>query len=384
EFVPSAQARQGLLPCYIANPAAGACTDPAAYVQVPNLQRGMLPYAQLFWPEPAPNTEVLANGLPTGVARSIGNPVRRTQEDFGLARFDYNVSSADSLMTNFTADQGQELDPENNTNFVGTDTRNLYTLSVQETHIFSPTILNVATFGHTRARATSAAVAAPGVSIPENLVFLRDEKRKSPGAFSIGGTAATNQASTIIAPNPQNPLDNSRQYYSGSNDLSITRGRHTLKLGVWFQRVQQTGFSSGQNNAGTVVYRDLLGFLQDQPTQFVFASDPTELNFRTTTAAWYFQDEIKLRPNLTLRLGLRDEMTTGWNERDGHASNYSYDQNGVILTHPYIGKSALLENNAVALWQPRVGVAWDPTELNFRTTTAAWYFQDEIKLRPNL
>jgi hypothetical protein len=85
------------------------------------------------------------------------------------------------------------------------------------------------------------------------------------------------------------------------------------------------------------------------------------LNFRTTEAAWYFQDEMKLRSNLTLRLGLRDEITTGWNEIHGISANYIYDQAGFILTQPYIGKSSLIENNAIALWQPRVGLAWDPT-----------------------
>src|SRR3989442_8534351 len=73
------------------------------------------------------------------------------------------------------------------------------------------------------------------------------------------------------------------------------------------------------------------------------------------------QDEFKLRPNLTVRLGLRDEMTTGWNEVNGRGANYTYDRAGFILTHPKVGKSVLIENNAIALWQPRVGLAWDPT-----------------------
>ncbi|MGH9783819.1 MAG: hypothetical protein ACRD88_06495, partial [Terriglobia bacterium] len=371
EFVPNADARQGRMPCYIATPT--ACPESAglaarsAYVPVPNLQPGMLPYAQLFWPSvngPEQFADVrLSDGsivkLPTGTARALSNPVQKTQEDFGLGRFDFNVSSADSLSANFTADQGQSLDPDTNPLFVTTETRELYTLSVQETHIFSPTILNVATFGHTRARAQEESVSIN--PIPENLVFLRGETRKSPGAITIGGSASANQASTLLAPQPQNPVYGARQYYSGSNDLSITRGRHNLKMGGWVQRVQQTGFSAGQNNAGTAIYPTLLSLLQDQPTSFIFSSDPTELNFRSLAAAWYFQDEFKLRPNLTVRIGLRDEMTNGWNERDGHAANYDYDANGVILTNPYIGKSALLENNAKALWQPRVGVAWDPT-----------------------
>ncbi|MGH9782878.1 MAG: carboxypeptidase regulatory-like domain-containing protein, partial [Terriglobia bacterium] len=89
--------------------------------------------------------------------------------------------------------------------------------------------------------------------------------------------------------------------------------------------------------------------------------NPTPLNFRTTEAAWYFQDEMKLRPNLTVRLGLRYEMTTGWNERDGISANYIFDPAGDLLTNPLIGRSSLTQNNALALWQPRVGVAWDPT-----------------------
>jgi hypothetical protein len=365
-FVPSAQVRQGLLPCNVVYSGAARTANCGtslaglnAYVPVPNLARGMLPYAEHFWPLPNQPEQPDANGLLTGIARYSSNPVQRTEEDFGLARFDYNISSADSLMTNFTADQGRESDPENNPIFRGATTRNLYTLSVQETHIFSPTILNVATFGQTRARATDRS--NPINPIPENLVFLRGPNRNSPGAFAIGGGASTAQVSSIVSPNPQNLFYNSRSFYSGSDDLRITRGLHNLAMGVWFQKVQQIAFSSAQNNAGTAAYPSLLAFLTDQPQQFQYQANPTELDYRSTEAAWYFQDELKLRPNLTVRLGLRYEMTTGWNQPDGNAANYAFDQNGVIISTPFIGRSALQENNALALWQPRVGVAWDPT-----------------------
>ena len=79
-----------------------------------------------------------------------------------------------------------------------------------------------------------------------------------------------------------------------------------------------------------------VAFLQDQPTQFSFQANPTQLNYNSWQAPWYFQDELKLRSNLTLRLGLRDEMTTGWNEKYGHAANYWFDPNGVIQLNPHI------------------------------------------------
>src|SRR6266853_860299 len=62
-----------------------------------------------------------------------------------------------------------------------------------------------------------------------------------------------------------------------------------------------------------------------------------------------------------VRLGVRDEMTNGWNEVAGRCSNYTFDQNFIISTNPVVGSSCLSVNNARALWQPRVGIAWDPT-----------------------
>src|SRR5881296_4492632 len=45
-IVPSAQARQGLIPCHIANPTntAAACPNPGAYITAPNLVPGILPF----------------------------------------------------------------------------------------------------------------------------------------------------------------------------------------------------------------------------------------------------------------------------------------------------------------------------------------------------
>src|SRR5437867_1925176 len=218
QFVPNAQTRQGLLPCNViyTNAAARAanCPDLNAYIPVPNLQRGMLPYAQLFYPTPNGPEVRDANGLLTGVARAQSNPVRARNEDFGLGRFDFNISSTDSLSANYTADEGLEISPEANTLFRGNQTRDLYTLSVQETHIFSPTILNTAMFGASRAGAVDGSV--PIAPIPDNLVFLKDEKRKSPGAIVIGGGATAAQVSALVSPNPQNPFYNRRQNYTAS------------------------------------------------------------------------------------------------------------------------------------------------------------------------
>ena len=359
-IVPSAQARQGLIPCYLAYPTntATACPNRGAYVLAPNLVPGILPFFR-YWP--APNGPELPNpqGLPTGQAYNYSNLPRPVNEDFGLLRGDYNLSMQDSFSTSFNADRGNRADPQTNPIMVQRQANGLYTLSGQETHIFSPTVVNTATFGWSRAWANQDAV--PDEPFPDSLLFLKGGDRSNPGALIIGGGTSTAQASTFTSANGQNPINSSRQNFTGSNDLRLTKGRHNLSMGVWFQSVQQGVFSSVQNNAGTLTYPTLLAMLQDRPTQLQAAPGPVPLNFRTTEAAWYFQDEFKLRTNLTMRLGLRDEMTTGWNEVNGRSANYTYDRAGFILTQPYVGRSSLTENNAIALWQPRVGLAWDPT-----------------------
>jgi hypothetical protein len=365
-----------LIPCYLANPNnAAACPDRAAYVTAPNLVPGILPFFR-YWPEPN-GPELLQNGLPTGSAYSYSNPSRPINEDFGLSRFDYTLSGEDSFSTTFSADRGARTDPQANPIMNQNQANGLYTLSTQETHIFSPTVVNTANFGWARAWADQDAT--PAQPFPDSLLFLKGGNRNNPGALIIGGGTSTAQASTFTSANGQNPITSSRHNFSFSDDLKLTRGNHSFSTGAWVQRVQQAVFSSVQNNAGTLTYPTLLAMLQDRPTQFQAAPGPTPLNFRTTQIAGYFQDEIKLRPNLTVRLGLRDEMTTGWNEVNGHGANYRYDQAGFILTQPNVAKSVFIQNNAKSLWQPRVGLAWDPTGTGRWAVRAAFGIHNDLQ-----
>jgi Carboxypeptidase regulatory-like domain len=355
-FVPDALARQGLMPCYIVNPAPNACLDRGAYVPVTNLKTGMLPYANYFWPAPNGPELLDANGLPTGSAKAISNPRRKVREDFALLRFDQTISNKDSFLFNFNRDDGERSTPPADPTFVTLTTQRSYVFGLQETHIFSPAFLNITTLGYSRAWGTQ--VQAPAVQIPSNLVFLTGT---NPGSITIGGGANTVTAAAIAQAPGNSPNRDTRNHVTWADDVRFTKGNHSWSAGAWVQYVQQNMYGGAQFTAGTINYPTLLRFLQDLPTQFVAQSNLQPLYFRSTEAAFYVQDEIKLRRNLTLRLGLRDEMTNGWNEAHNHASNYVFDKNGIVQTDPRIEHSAFLENNAKALWQPRVGLAWDPT-----------------------
>ena len=317
---------------------------------VPGLKQGMLAYANAFWP--APTGPDLSNG--TAVAST--NPPQSVREDFGLARLDYNISSKDSLSSNYTVDNGVRTVPFVDPNFATGSEIDAQTLSLQETHIFSPSLLNVVTLGFNRTYATL--VQAPAVPIPSSLVFLPGG---NPGSIIIGGGVITAQPSAVAAAPGNNPSIGVRNYFTESDDVHWTKGRHSWSFGGWIQRIQQDQNGAAQGSGANVAYPNVLAFLQDKPSQAIVVRNPVRLGYRTLEAAWYVQDEVKLRPNLTLRVGLRDEMTNGWNEVANRCTNYFFDPTYGIGINPNIGGSCLATNNATRLLQPRVGLAWDPT-----------------------
>src|SRR5439155_17695808 len=317
---PDAQSRQGLLPCYLAYPSTpGACPDRAAFVPVPDLKPGMLPFANAFWPVPN-GPEVLVNGLPTGTAYNYNSGVQKVSENFVMTRMDYVISPKDSLFGNYTFSDGQRDSPQADTFYTMFVPLRTQSFSLQETHVISPSVVNSATLGWVRPYAAS--VTKPngtGGAVPANLIFLPPG---NPGRLVIGGGASTVTPASVTPAPGVNPLRDVREFFSLADDLRFTKGRHSFSAGVWAQRIHENHVGNPQFSAGGVSYNTMLTFLQDIPSQFNVIRNPVALGYRSTEGAWYFQDEMKLRSNLTLRLGLRHEMTNGWNEVTGRCTNY--------------------------------------------------------------
>src|SRR5712692_1654691 len=220
--VPGANARKGLLPN--GSP-------------VPNLKTAMLPYANIFWPTPT------GPDNPDGTANAVSNPGESRREHFGLARFDYTVSTKDSLSINYTVDNGFRSVPFVDPNFSTQSEIDGMTASVQETRVFSPSLVNVVTLGFNRTFATL--VQAPAVPIPANLVFVPGG---NPGSIVIGGSPITAQPSTVAAAPGNNPSIGTRNYFTESDDVHWTKGRHSLSFGGWIQRIQQSSNGAAQGS----------------------------------------------------------------------------------------------------------------------------------------
>jgi hypothetical protein len=351
--VPDDQARQGQLP--------SATTG--AYAPVTNLRPEMLNYMAL-WPKAngpeimIPATAPGTGSVPSGTAYSYNGPKQTINEDFGTLKGDYNLRKTDSLTMSYTIDDGNNLSPLADPFFGNYITLRSQVASVRETHIFSPRVLNTFSGGLSRAGFALDSFAFP--SYPANLSFVSGQ---GPGGIVIGGGATTTGAAAITSAGPNNAAGarNHRNLYTMSDGLQVIRGAHQFSVGAWLQRVQDNE-DTASRRAGVANFASLSTFLSGtlSATGFQVVPSTTELGFRSWFGAWYAEDSIRLRPNLTVRIGLRHEFTTGWNEKSGRAANYVTDSSGVLLTDPVKGTSVFTENNAKKLFAPRVALAWDP------------------------
>ena len=345
-FVPDTQARTGSLP----NSATGI------YAPVAGLKPAMLQY-MAFWPLPDPGGELLQqNGNPSGIARSSNRPKQYIREDFGTLRTDYNLGGRDVLSGAYTIDDGYSLVPLADPLFASASTLRMQVASLQETHIFSPNALNVARVGFSRAG--YALNSAPLATFSPSLDFVTGT---SPGGIVIGGgVSTTSGTSSITSAGPNNAAGvfNHRNLFTYADDVKISKGIHQISFGVWFQRIQDNENAASRTLA-QASFTSLTTFLQGTTSSFQVVPTATELGWRSFLGAWYVEDAIKLRRNLTVRVGLRHEFNSGWNEAQGRAANYDLNSSGVVMTNPVIGNSVYTQNNAKLLFSPRVGLAWD-------------------------
>jgi len=292
--------------------------------------------------------------LGQGIAEAFNHPLQRIREDFGTTRLDDNISAKDSAFAVYTIDDSEANTPTiNPLSTVDTSLRE-QVLSAQEQHIFSPRVLNTFRFGYSRGGYFFTG------ETPVDLPGWVEGKPIS--AIVIGGGTALNGASQIslAGTNAGSNLTAVRNLFTWDDHVYVSHGRNQLEAGVWLQRLQSNS-NLAQYQYGQASFGSLSAFLQGTVSTFTVIPSPTELGWRSLESAGFVQDTLRLWPNLELRLGFRFESTDGWNEAQGRASNYVFDENGVLETQPRIGNSAFTTNRAKFLPEPRIGIAWIPS-----------------------
>jgi len=180
-----------------------------------------------------------------------------------------------------------------------------------------------------------------------------------------------------------NPLSRRDQTLSFSDFLILTRGKHTLRWGGDFRRIQLntqtdtnargTFIFTGTNTSGTGNPSagqgyDFADFLLGLPQQTSLQFGTNSYHFRGNSWDLFAQDEWRVRGNLTLNVGLRYEYVSPLQELNNRIANLDLNSDftaaALVLpgqAGPYTGPvpTTLVhpDRNNIA---PRLGVAWKP------------------------
>jgi outer membrane receptor protein involved in Fe transport len=163
------------------------------------------------------------------------------------------------------------------------------------------------------------------------------------GLFPAGSTnpAGNNDLSTLtiqgfatIGLAVNIPQDRKEKVWQFTDSLSYLRGTHGFKFGADIRRVDLTSFVPFDFR-GTYTYTNLSNFMLNNPATVVKVYGDPQPTFKYTELALFAQDDWRIKPRLTLNLGLRYERVPAAN---GFYSNVKTDNNNV---------------------SPRTGFAWD-------------------------
>lgn len=307
-----------------------------------------------LWPE----STIESCNPSCGIAQFFSSPLQTIREDFGTVRLDHTLSSRDSLSAVYTIDDGNDLTATVLDPYISDIlTLREQVFSLDETHSFSASKVNVARMGYSRAGDFFTGLPTPGTPAASVPGFLLGHQV---GAVVVGGSAASNPQAAIglAGSNNGSNLTIARNLFTFEDRVAITRGRHQLTFGAWFQPFQSNE-TIALSQYGQLTFSSLSNFQQGLASSFLWDPTPTEMNWRALFGAWYVSDVVRIGPRLTLSLGFRDEFTTGWNEAHDRAANYTFS-NGVISNDPHIGNSLLTTNRGKFLPEPRIGLAWGP------------------------
>ena len=347
---------------FSAAPAAQRPVDPTNQQPFPGTQ---IP-ARLLDPVAARMTEMMVPLPNTADGRLETSQPSTSDSDQGLAKVDYQLTSAHKLSGTFFLMKGATFQPFGGVSQIpnyGTanDTLDQANAVLSEDWIASPALLNNFRFGYTRRLPRSTTPISTSWKDFGSKVTLGSDPPLPPQIFVNGRWTMGTFGNTDF-------LEHS---FSWSDTLTWVRGGHSVKAGSWliYNRYDTSGswLGAGQIRfAGGFSRNTLADFLLGRAQSFRQNNGYLRL-FRSKNWDTFLQDDWKIHRRVTLNLGLRYELNTPWIAADDSFQTFRFGQTSRVIPKAPQGlvfpadpgvPRGLVETDRNNL-APRVGLAFD-------------------------
>jgi hypothetical protein len=289
-----------------------------------------------------PTATTTHNGFPA-VLQTVSLPETWREE---LVRFDHNITDNYRLTFRYIHDSWQTQTQnalwgngssfeDINTKFVGPGTSFVVRLNANIT----PTLLNEFVASYTADHIFLTAVNNPPLpsSFPMGVLFNNGQGGKLP-AISLGSNSQYGTDGSMTADTGYFPWNNANPVYTYRDNMTKIIGTHTLQFGAYVAFAQKNEQNSpyiqgiltfdssntAVDSAGHPIstgnaFADLL---MGRVTSFAQVNLQAKYYNRYRIVEPYFQDDWRVRKNLTLNLGLRLSLYGTYRERYRHAFNF--------------------------------------------------------------
>ena len=317
---------------------------------------------------PLPNRTV-----PGGVSGNfVGETLLAIRAHQGDVRLDWNASAKDKVWTRYSfATYVDEREKQPFALFLGSrNDQPFHNVGANWTRVLGSSTINELQVGYSSTKVVAQTLDWAGLG-NGNSAYAITGGQPIPGLSSIGWGSGLTAPGAIAADS-----DTLAKTYQLNEKFTWLRGRHALKFGGQFLHYDQQRFYAGNNG--------LLGFLNFNGAFTGFAFSDFLLDLVSSkgrgggdrTKPWthlqnriglFVQDNFKVKPNLTLNIGLRWAYTSPLVEKDNLQTNFDLKT----------GKQIFASDTDRALYkpyykgfEPRLGVAWT---VNDKTVVRAGY-----------
>jgi hypothetical protein len=256
-------------------------------------------------------------------------------------------------------------------------------LTIDETHLFSNTVINDFRFGWNHINDSLDNIApvgtlnggTPGPLTAQVLGIDRPTSNLTSDIYKF------TLASFQIGPTPYANQHQNQNNYTFNDTISWVRGNHTLRFGGEYTRVNLDKLFPQVFNGqlffvptDSAPLSDFRNFLTGTAQASFGGGGVFNHQYRNNNFGFFGQDDWKVRQNLTLNLGLRTEVFGAFYDNLCHIGNFDLLA-GNSGQYPFVygrcakglnvagltggGNNTTLRNNYSTTLGPRIGFAWD-------------------------